>query len=567
MTTSSVPFTDVPARPWLSADARRWRHLQVPVWARPVGPAVLVAVAVFWAVIVSPDPSCTPAAPCGAQWVDGIATTWFLPHVLCLFFLPELALISGPLLLLYMAGPGTWAGGPEEKAADCFVVAALCWGLVSGVTRLRVRRRQDALIRDAAGGLAVAAPAPAGVRPARRGVIRWVAGALLCAAGAAVVATVVADNRADDRTARTATARDVPVVKYNAGDYALTVRLPDGTRHRFAVVGDYRGQHRVRVLVHGDWTRLAGEPYGDRSGRQLLAVVLAGVGVTLIASGLLARHRVTALLSAPVPVLRVLTRRNGGNTEIYAADDTAGLDPVLHYRPHIGARETLRQALLYGPVRGDRELVLASATESGQWLVEVSVSPIRPGAAPDLPQADGVPVSGGPAKDRAAAEDRVREARAALATGPARVRWQPGPVAFVTALVLFAVVAAGPVALYLWGVHPSPLTFWYLMWLCWVVPLARIARWRIVAAPDGLYVRTLWRTHHRPWDDATAVVYNARGELGLACREGVDDIRIGMVGSPRLERWSGRPSCASRAAAEVTALIREPGLRPALPVS
>lgn len=567
MTTSSVPFTDVPARPWLSADARRWRKVQVPAWARPLGPAALVLATVLWAVIAAPDPRCTPAAPCGADWVDGVGTTWFLPHVLCLFLVPELALISGPLLLLYVAQPGMWAGGPVEKVADSFVMAALCWGLVSGVTRLRVRRRQDALIRDAAGGLAVAAPAPAGVRPARRGAIRWVAGALLCAAGAAVVATVVADNRADDRTARTATARDAPVVKYSADDYALTVRLADGTRHRFDVVGDYRGQDRVKVLVHGDWKRLAAEPYGDRGGRQLLAVVLVGLGVTSIVSGLLARRRATALLRTPVPVLRVLARHSGRHTEIYAADDTAALDPVLHYRPPVGGRKTLRQALLYGPVGGDGELVLASATESGQWLVEVSVSPVRPGAAPAVPPAEGALVSEGPAEHRAAAEDRVREALVALATGPVRVRWQPGPVAFVAAVVLLGVLIAGMVALFLWGAFSWPLSFWYLIGLCWAVPLARTTRWRIVAAPEGLYVRSLWRTHHRSWDDARAVVYNARGELGLACREGVDDVRVGAVGSPRLERWSRCPGRAAQAAAEVTALIREPALRPTLPGS
>ncbi|MCX5313335.1 hypothetical protein [Streptomyces sp. NBC_00154] len=380
MTTSSVPYADVPARPWVSADARRWADARVPAWARPVGPAVVLLVAVVMAVMFSPDPVCTVAAPCGADWLDAAGTMLFLPHLVWLFVLPELALVSAPLLLIWMSNPDTWLGGPAEKIADAVVVAALCWGWAAVVARLRARGRQRSLVLDAAGGITVPAPATDDVRPWRRGLVRGIAGAILSAVAGALITTVIVDDRTDDRLARTATSENARVVAYNTDDYTVTVRLPDSTRHRFDAQGSYRVGSSVPVLMHSDWVRLATEPYGDRTGRQALALVLAGLGVTVLGSGLLSRRRAVALRRAPVPVLRVLTRHHQGRTEIFAADDIAALRPVLSYEPHTRTRTALRQALLYGAPGEGGELILASATESGQWLVEVTASPIRHGS-------------------------------------------------------------------------------------------------------------------------------------------------------------------------------------------
>jgi hypothetical protein len=378
---SPVPHADVLARPWLSADAGRWVSLRVPLWARPVGSAAVLLVAVFAAVAVSPDEVCTVGQPCGSQWLDATGTMLFLPYLLSLFALPEFAAALAPLLLLYMAEPSQWHGGAAEKTADSVVVVALCWGWAAVVARLRARRRQRSLIRDAAGGIKVLAPVPDDIRPWRRGLIRCVAGALMCAAACVPIITVVLDNRADDRIARTAITQEAPVIVYSSDDYALTVRLADGTRHRFDVVGSYHDDKTVRVLTRGSWVRLASEPYGDRTGRQLLALSLAGLGLPLLGSGLFSRRRAAALRRGPVPVMRVLSRERWGRTEIFAADDVDGVSPILNYEPHTSNRTNLRQAQLYGLPSEGGELVLVSATEFGQWRVEATASPIRLGPA------------------------------------------------------------------------------------------------------------------------------------------------------------------------------------------
>lgn len=563
MTPSSVPYADVPARPWVSADAERWANTRVPAWARPVGPAAVLLVAVIMAaVMLSPGTVCTVAAPCGAQWLDAAGVMLFLPHLVWLFVLPELALVSAPLLLLWMANPGVWQGGRAEKIADAIVVAALCWGWAAVVARLRTRRRRRSLVLDAAGGITAPAPATNDVRAWRRGLVHSIAGAILCAAAGALITTVVVANRADDRLARTATSQNARVVAYDTDNYTITVRLPDSTRHRFDTQGTYRAGSTVPVLVRGDWLRLATEPYGDHTGRQALALTLAGLGVTLLGSGLLSRRRAAALRHAPVPVLRVLARHHQGRTEIFAAHDTAALRPVLSYRPHVHTRTALRQALLYGTPNEGGELILASATESGHWLVEATASPIRRGSP-----AAGKPGTDRPGTARAAAhlraaEVRVQNALATMtpATGP--VRWQAGPVARSVGAVFLVV------SLMLLGtLFTSSHTWWQLpIWsvggVYWVSGCLRMMTWRITADSAGLHVRGLGRTRHLPWADVTHAVYTPGSELVVRCRTGVDDTRVGIVGFPPLERLLRRPGRAEHAAAEITAMVREPILRP-----
>ncbi|MGW9029525.1 hypothetical protein ACWGQ5_36500, partial [Streptomyces sp. NPDC055722] len=85
---------------------------------------VLLVAVVMAAVMFSPGPMCTVAAPCGADWLDAAGSMLFLPHLVWLFVLPELALVSAPLLLIWMSNPDIWLGGAAEKIADAVVVAA-----------------------------------------------------------------------------------------------------------------------------------------------------------------------------------------------------------------------------------------------------------------------------------------------------------------------------------------------------------------------------------------------------------------------------------------------------------
>jgi hypothetical protein len=540
MVMSPVPYTDVPARPWLSADAGRWVDTRVPRWVRPVGPAVLLLVAVIMAgLVLAPDPVCTSAAPCGADWLDAAATICFLPHLVWLFLLPELAVVSAPLLLLWLAEPAQWQGSPAQQLANAAVVAALCWGWAAVVVRLRTRRRQRALVLDAAGGLTAYAPVPDDVRPWRRGLLRGVCGALVCLVAGALVISVDLDSRAGDR----------PVPSPGPGTVVATPR----TEHA------------------GDGVTFVAEPTDDTSGRQALALLLAGVGVTLLGSGLLSHRRAAALRRAGVPVLRVLAARFGGRTEIFSVDDRNGLRPALSYVPHLAARTRtpLRHALLYGAPREGGELILVSATEAGHWMVEATTSPIRQGppGGIDHPLAArrGAPRTATLRRDtehRQAAEARVRQALTSMSPATAPVSWHPGLAGRSTG-VLFLFMGVDLTDVLETGSHAWWSTILRCIACLWWADIARrLITWRITADATGLHIR-LWRTRRIPWADVTRARYTHEGKLIVRCRARVDDVEIGSVGFPWLERRLGRPGRAERAADEITAMVREPRLRPA----
>jgi hypothetical protein len=260
---------------------------------------VLLVVAVIAAVAQTPDPVCSVRAPCGEQWFDAVGTMLVLPHVLSLFALPELTMVTAPLILLYSAAPGEWVGGAGENISVGVAIVALCWGWFVGAARLLARRRRCALVREASGGVVAVAPVPEDFAPGRRGQIRLVVAAGMCAAAAGLIVSVVADDRAIDGTAHSSAVRDAAVVAYDSGDSTLTVRLPDRRRHTFDVSGNYRGVSSVRVLLHGRSVRLASEPYGDHFVRQALGLGLAGLGLVAGVSGLLSRRRAIALSRGP----------------------------------------------------------------------------------------------------------------------------------------------------------------------------------------------------------------------------------------------------------------------------
>lgn len=550
-----------------------------------------MVVAVLTAIGASSDPVCTAGAPCGGQWLDATGTMLFLPYVLFLLVLPELVLVLTPLLLAYVAEPSNWHGGTALRAADVVIIATLCWGAAGAFARLRARRRQRAFLLDAAGGVTAVAPRTADrSERLRRGFLRCVLGTLMCLAGAGVLTSVVLDNRADDRTARSAAVHDVPVVAYSSDDYALTVRLPDGSRHRFDVIGDYRGVHEVRVRESGSWLRLAAEPYGDRSTRQLVGFTLATLGFTLVASGLFVRARRAQLYGGPVPVLRVLAREvikdhyDEERTEVLPHDDPAGLHPILHFTPYPGypvrpgrlpsTRGPLREALLYGVVTQEAgELALAVATDEGPGRVERNDSPIGRGAADpngDLDDAaDPDHVSGDPrtAEERRAAEQQVQDALATMppATGP--VRWR-AHLADRVAAGLFIVAGIGGLT-----VLTSEYVWWHaiLLWLfvpTWLMPSFGIMTWRITATAAGLDVRRFLRSRHIPWPQARTAGYQG-GELTLAVQSDPNiagpaaRVSIPVTGFVFLNRLLRRPAPGPRTAAEITALIGHPALRPA----
>lgn len=572
MTNSGIPNSEAPARPWLSADAQRWAAARRPRWARPAWPAALLVVTVIAAMAMSPGTSCTAQAPCGEEWLDAVGTMLLLPHLLSLFVLPELAVVTAPLLLVYVALPGQWQGGIGEKAADGAVAAALCWSWMAVVARLRARRHQRTLIKEAAGGIAAHAPMPGGIQLGWRGLIRWIAGVLMCGAATGLIASVVADDRSDDRTARAAQVHELPVVAYSADDDVLSVRMPDGSRHRFDVTGSYQGDDTERVLVHGDWARLASEPYRNHFVFQAAALALAGLGITSIASGLLSRRRTIALRRGPVLVLGAQARSRAGVTEVFAADDADGLRPVLHYTPYPDTPTWMRQVVLYGSAGEGGTILLSGPSDTGSQLTEVSLSPVRLGAAAlhDTARKTGIAPVDNLVRRRDTRHDEAAEIRAQQAVtvmipahGP--VVWQAGPVARCTgAVMLIAAVVALTV------LTADSVTWWKPDWtwavgLMWLDLARRIATWKITADADGLHVRILWPTRSIPWQSITGARYTRQGELSIRRGNGLDDLRVGSIGSPSTERLLRRPGRSTKAAAQITAMAREPGLRPTRP--
>ncbi|SEG89200.1 PH domain-containing protein [Actinacidiphila yanglinensis] len=562
----------------------------MPRWAHPLGPVLLLAVGVAAALLTSPAPVCTPRAPCGEQWIDAVGSMVFWPQLWWLFVLPEAAVLWTVLPAVFMADPGVWQGGTDVRTADAVVVAGLCWGLASALRRLSVRRAQRRRFREAAGGLTARAPVLSWAARPKRGLARCVLGVLLCAATAALVTSIVRGDRADDRAARTAPAANARVLTYRAAEGSLTVRLPDGKRHRFDVVGDYRDQRTVRVLLPaGRHVRLAAEPYEDRSDRQLLALVLGGLGLVALGSGAVAAGRAARLRRVPVPVLRVLARVRGGSAEVFAHDDTAGAHAVLHYVPRNDGRTPLHQALLFAEAAEGGEVLLASRTEHGRWRLDAGAGPIRTGAEvlPDDEYTggeDGEDTAGedarggGPTlKERWDAEARVQDALTELRrTGAARpTRWRADPISR-SAAVAFAVLTLAIAATAARDSVEWRVVGGFVVAPVWLAgPLATLT-WRIDADPAGLRVRRYLSRRHVPWERIAGAEY-AGGCLTLRLRpsekplregqlvddrESGSDLTLDRIGAAWLARRLGRGPAGERVAAEITAMVRDPLLRP-----
>ncbi|MGW2044038.1 hypothetical protein ACWCPF_02480 [Streptomyces sp. NPDC001858] len=343
----------------------------------------------------------------------------------------------------------------------------------------------------------------------------------------------------------------------------------------------------------------------DRQATPGAAWGLAGLGLTVLASGVLGRRRALALRGAPVPVLRVLLRENSDvDTEVFAADDIAALRPLftvatselddstdddddddddegedtagdgsdgdddaddelreLMERLDAGRAGPLREGVMYGvPYDGAEILFVAASDEAGEPpVVEASVGPVRPMTA------GGIRRTVREGKRRAAHQAQDEALRSAAATAveeagrkaPVEVRrWRAGwadRVAVVAGLLYVAI---------LWEPGWWGLVYGLGLTLLAALLLPRRLAWRITADREGLWFNGFRETRHIAWDHIRVV----RCE-GLQLR--IDSRRASFeawtVASPRLrwlERRLGRPHPYERIAAEITAMWQDPALRP-----
>ncbi|MFJ3666395.1 hypothetical protein ACIPSE_08060 [Streptomyces sp. NPDC090106] len=382
-----IPPASVPAGTpaWSSADAARWTQAGPAPWARPAWSVLALLSTVVWAVALSSEPRCSDAAPCTADWVGLIQMALAVGLLYWLARLPELALLAAPALAAIVVwGELPYAEG-MSWAANVTVLAALALGFLQARERLAARARQRELA-ERASGVRHKNPGPLG--PFTRGLVPLVTGLLLCAVAATALATGLRGIDADERHA----ARAVPVTAKVLSRAEESIRVGTDDERTLTVDAffpeDYDIGSTVTVLEDGPWRRLTAEPY-DAFDRQLLILVTALPGVSLLTTAALARRRARHLRDTPVPALRVLDRTDHhGRTWIYAADDTEARTPLFtcfctptHLEPpattELPADTRLHETILLGAPHDSAELTLLTTDRTGTPLTLRTTAPAR----------------------------------------------------------------------------------------------------------------------------------------------------------------------------------------------
>ncbi|MEE1759050.1 hypothetical protein [Streptomyces sp. SP18BB07] len=460
---------------------------------------------------------------------------------------PEVVRFSAPVLMLLLA----WYGGSHDVPSLVGGVAAtLTWAMAE--IRLSKRRLQRQWASVAAEGATATVPDEVG--PLRRGRFLMGFGCLLTVVAVAVLSSVSGWDVATDR-------------------------------HEITLVGWF----------------------------------VVGWGLTSLLSGWLGRRRAAALRGAPVPVLRVLVRDGAdGDAEVFAADDVDALRPLFtvateewyddadeedevedEQRDAGEERDAfldavegvdddddqpgpLREAVLYGVPHDGAEIVIVSATEapetaeeteateaaegdeggtSAELVVESSSGPVRP--LSDRTVRHRAAAQRARAKRHTVQEElratAVTESRARLGDEPVSVRrWRAGWADWSAALFMIVTMAAV-------GLYPDGLWQYVLggvLGVLGVLTLPQMLTWRITADRSGLWLSGWGRPQHVAWDDLTTV--RCAGAVLT-----VDSRRASFpVWSVRAERWRWLERKLrlvhpyERTAAEITAMWRDPALRP-----
>lgn len=502
--------------------------------------------------------------------------------------LPELTLITAPVLAVIVARLELPGRGPTAVAANISVLVALAFGCAAACERIASRRRQRGVAERAA-GVRHSLPDPS--NPVRRGTIPITAGLLLLGVAAFAVAQGIDGIRGDEHRAIGADRTTAAVV--GRGEESVQVRTDDARRLSLNVSypEDYRVGSTVTVLEDGTWRRLAAEPY-DAFGWQLLTLAASLPGGSMLLTGLLARRRAAALCRAPVPTLRVLERvDDNGRIWVYAGDDTAGGTPVFACRFTVdrlaeGERETehgddeadeeeplvidtrLHEAVMFGAPHEGGELVLATTARDAQPVVIRTTSPVRlprPGKGPALASAEAEISSAAMAPQDPPAADRIptllTRADAPLSWGPS-VLARTGGLALALCMVACVAFVAHSLVTEGFGwkaaLLPGPLSF--------AGPAATQLNWRVTADSSGLWLTGAWRVRHVPWERLRAARYTAEGNVEIAMSDG-GTWRLSGVGLPKAERRLNLHPSYVRMVEEVTALHAHPELRPTRPSS
>lgn len=333
----------------------------------------------------------------------------------------------------------------------------------------------------------------------------------------------------------------------------------------------------------------------DRHAAAATGFFVAGLGLTILFSGLLSRRRALALRRAPVPVLRVLLRESAiVDTEVFAADDVGALRPLFTVSltdvkddeedsddsddessdaeveealDRIADDEPgpLREAVLYGAPYDGAELMVVSAAEEPDEppLVERSTGPVRP-LSDGFVRRELLSEKYLAARDakyrelgRVAAE-AVAERSSHTLGGKGVRRWRAGWPDWLSAAV--TVVWGGS---FFWG---ETGVWRYLVGaffgILGVLLLPRWVAWRITADSEGLWFNGWRRTQHIAWDHIRVVECKGTELKVDSWRASFEEWSVTGFRWPWLERRTGLIHPYELAAAEIWAMWKDPAVRP-----
>ncbi|MDT0573887.1 hypothetical protein RM704_41680 [Streptomyces sp. DSM 3412] len=473
---------------------------------------------------------------------------------------PEVVRFSAPLLLLLLA----WFGGSHDVPTLVGLLAAtLTWAMAEIRLGKRRLQRQWALVATEG----ATATVPDEVGPLRRGRFLMGFGCVLTLVGAGALSAVSGWDVATDR-------HEVTLVGWFVVGWGLTSSLSGvlGRRRSAALRG--APVPVLRVLV--------------RDGADGDAEVFAADDVDALR-----------------PLFTVATEEWYGDAEEDDEDDEdeeaeerdgrderdALLDAVESVDDDDDQPGPLREAVLYGLPHDGAEIVLVSAAEAPEAAQGTAepVDPRKPTERAGTEAAEGgapaelvVESSSGPvrplsdrtARHRAAGQrarakrhtvheelraTAVTESRARLGDEPVSVRrWRAGWPDWAAALFLIVAIAAV-------GLYPNGLKQYVLgavVGVFGVLTLPQMLTWRITADRSGLWLSGWGRPRHVEWDDLTTV--RCAGAVLT-----VDSRRASFpLWSVRAERWRWLERKLrlvhpyERTAAEITAMWRDPSLRP-----
>ncbi|MEU6080034.1 hypothetical protein [Streptomyces sp. NPDC047108] len=548
-TQAPLPAEFDAVRPWTTREAENWRAARPPRWANPLGSAVVFGLALLAAMAIATI-GVAPRSTGPADWTGVAQTALALAQIYWFLRLPELSVLTAPLLGALVAYDGFTAEATARTAAHALVLLFLLYGWSAALVRLRHRRLQRLAAQAAAGP--DTRPLPRPLPPLNRGIVQIPVGVVLCALAAAAF--------------------------WYAGS----------------------GAAPFDMVEFSSW--------------QLIGTAIAAPGVSLLGFAVPARRRTADLRRGPVPVLKVLIREDvEADTWVYAADDSEGRDPlfscvvaqetdededeeadeadehglgdVLDDLDHdaepsspeeAAARlRTLtrpREAVLFGLPCARAEVALVSATTGGELITEYTFQAVRPvrssrrtPAAPlarDDETLDALLFGSVDTTQQLEAVAATIRTAARLSPREEPAHWGPrlADRAFGLLALFFVIAVLGS---YL---NDQDFPWWYALLVVFLGSVLTVAagmlNWRATADRDGLWLTGAWRVRHLPWDRLGIARYE-NGELRVRERgEGVVwSLRVAP--SRFWRRGESDDDPGRRAADEVTAMRVHPQLRPA----